>query len=87
MGVAKKLDQQINDYLGQLNPKQKKAVLTVVKTFAEEQLESDLWEDKEFVAEMNKRFEEMESGKVRLHTLEEAETYARQSYKNKKRKK
>ena len=31
------LDKKINSYLGQLNDKQKKAVLGVVKTFAEEQ--------------------------------------------------
>ena len=31
------LDKRINSYLEQLNDKQKKAVLTVVKTFAEEQ--------------------------------------------------
>jgi len=87
MGAATKLDKQINDYLGQLNPKQKKAVLTVVRTFAEKQQESDLWGDKDFVAEMDRRFAEMESGKVKLYTLEEAEAKARQSYRNKKRKK
>ncbi len=31
------IDKQINNYLGRLNPKQKKAVLTVVKTLAEDQ--------------------------------------------------
>jgi len=34
------IDKQINNYLPQLTIKQKKAVLTVVKTFAEEQEES-----------------------------------------------
>lgn len=33
------IDKQINNYLPQLTIKQKKAVLTVVKTFAEEQEE------------------------------------------------
>ena len=37
MGAVKPLDKQINDYLLQLNDKQKRAVLTVVKTFVEEQ--------------------------------------------------
>jgi len=87
MGAATKLDKQINDYLLQLNARQKKAVLTVVKTFAEEPQESDLWEDKDFLAEMDKRFAEMESGKVKLFTLEEAESRARQLHKSRKRKK
>ena len=34
------IDKQINNYLPQLTIKQKKAVLTVVKTFAEEQEDS-----------------------------------------------
>jgi len=34
------IDKQINNYLPQLTIKQKKAVLTVVKTFAEEQEEN-----------------------------------------------
>jgi hypothetical protein len=37
MSVAIAIDQQISHYLGRLNPKQKKAVLTVVKTLAEDQ--------------------------------------------------
>ena len=37
------IDKQINNYLPQLTIKQKKAVLTVVKTFAEEQEESLLF--------------------------------------------
>ena|GEM_PF-2055159 len=34
------IDKQINNYLPQLTIKQKKAVLTVIKTFAEEQEEN-----------------------------------------------
>jgi hypothetical protein len=36
MGTAKKIDQEINQYLMRLTDRQKEAVLTVVKTFAEE---------------------------------------------------
>jgi hypothetical protein len=36
MGQAKSIDDQIIGYLNQLSDKKKKAVLTVVKTFAEE---------------------------------------------------
>lgn len=69
------LDNQINNYLLQLTPKQKKAVLTVVKTFAEEQ-ESFL-KDPEFIQEMDKRIEELESGKVTGRSWEEVKLSAR----------
>lgn len=39
MGAAVAVDEQINRYLGQLNSKQKRAVLTVVKALAEDQRE------------------------------------------------
>jgi hypothetical protein len=49
--------------------------------------DDDLLEDKNFVKEMDRRFNEMESDSVKLYTLDEAETLARQSYKARKRKK
>ena len=73
MSAATKLDKQINDYLLQLNDKQKKAVLTVVKTFAEEQ-GNKLWEDSAFIAELDRRTAEYESGKSKVLTLNELET-------------
>jgi len=84
MSTAKPLEKEINHYLSHLSTEQKKVVLSVVKTFAGEE---PLWDDKKFVTEMNRRFAEMETGKVKLFTLEEAETKARQSYRNKKRRK
>lgn len=50
MSAVKAIDKQINSYLGQLNENQKKAVLTVVKTFADEQSAYDYWEDESFTA-------------------------------------
>ena len=81
------IDKQINTYLGQLSPKDKEAVLGVVKTFMENRHDDDIFEDKNYVAEMDRRFKEMESGKVKLYTLDEVEALARQSYKAGKRKK
>jgi putative addiction module component (TIGR02574 family) len=81
MSAATKL-KQINDYLTQLNDKQITAVLTVVKTFAEEQ-ESDLWEDSAFIAELDRRTAEYESGKAKVLTLDELETRVRKAYKAK----
>lgn len=82
MGAATTIDRQINDYLLQLNLRQKKAVLTVVKTFVEEQ-DYDYWNDTSFVAELDRRTAEYESGNAKLYTLEELETGARKSFKEK----
>jgi hypothetical protein len=80
------IDKQINSYLVRLNAKEKEAVLSVVKTFAENRQEDEPWGDKTFVAEMDRRFNEMENGKVKSYTLDEAETHARRAYKDGKRK-
>lgn len=85
MGAAKQLDKQINQYLPLLNDRQKETVLTVVKSFVEE--EEARWTDKEYQSEMERRFSELERGKVKGITLEDLESRARQSYKNRKRKK
>ena len=82
MSAATKLDKQINDYLIQLNTKQKKAVLTVVRTFAEEQ-DGDVWEDAEVIAELDRRTAGYESGKAKVRTLDEIETRVRKAYKAK----
>jgi hypothetical protein len=84
MEAAKLLDKEITQYLSRLSTEQKEVVLSVVKTFAREEA---WWNDKAYIAEMDKRFGELESGKVKGYTLEEMETGARQAYKNRKRKK
>ncbi len=56
------LDKQINDYLGVLNMRQKKALLTVAKTFAEAQPENDYSD--EFKAELDSRYDEYKNGGV-----------------------
>lgn len=75
MTAANKLDKEIFDYLPLLTEKQKQAVLTVVKTFAEEQ-ESDHWEDKAFIDELDRRAAELQSGKVKALTLTELQESA-----------
>lgn len=87
MSAVTPLDKQISNYLTQLNSRQKKAVLTVVKTFAEEQdHESSRWKDAGFVAEMDRRMTELESGKVKGYSWDEVRQRARNSVKPKKRK-
>jgi putative addiction module component (TIGR02574 family) len=82
MNAATKLDKQINDYLIQLDNKQKKAVLTLVKTFAEEQ-ENEIWEDSPFITELDRRTAEYESGKAKVLTLDELEARVRTVYRSK----
>jgi putative addiction module component (TIGR02574 family) len=85
MSAVTPLDRQISNYLTQLNSRQKKAVLTVVKTFAEEQdQESSPWKDVRFVAEMDRRMAELESGKVKGYTWDEVKQRARNEIKPKK---
>ena len=86
MGTVKSLDKEIFHYLPRLNSRQKETVLTVVKTFAEE-AETDRWKDKAFIAEMDRRFSEMESGKEKTYTLNEVEAEARQFNKKRESKK
>jgi hypothetical protein len=81
MTAATKLDKQINEYLLLLNEKQKRAILSVVKTFAEEQ-DKDLWEDKDFIEKLDKRVEEYESGKVSTLSLAVLEERARKYHKS-----
>ncbi len=56
MAKATSRDKKITDCLTQLTIRQKKTLLTVAKTFAEEQHEDDRWENKFFIAEIDKRF-------------------------------
>ncbi|PZR24970.1 MAG: hypothetical protein DI535_20190 [Citrobacter freundii] len=84
MGLVKAIDKEINHYLEYLNADQKKAVLGVVKSFAKD--EYAWWEDKSFLKELDRRTEELESGKVKGLTLDELEQGARDAYKTRKQK-
>lgn len=56
-------------------------VLSVVKTFA---LQTDVrWNNTQYLAEMDRRFAELENRKVKGLTLDEVELEARASYKQK----
>jgi putative addiction module component (TIGR02574 family) len=85
MGAAKPLDKEITHYLGYLSNEQKKVVLSVVKNFTHQE---EAWkEDKHFIAEMEKRFKDLETGKDKGITMEELKARVRKSYKNRKKKK
>ena len=67
MGALKIIDQEIAQYLPQLNAKQKQAVLGVIKTFAAEQ--EDWWDEigEEQQQAIDKSLEEMKAGKLTPH--------------------
>ncbi|MDR3669009.1 MAG: hypothetical protein P4L35_19440 [Ignavibacteriaceae bacterium] len=83
MKTAVTIDKQINTYLVQLNPKEKRAVLSVVKTFVENRLEDDSVDGKAFFAELDRRTAEYEAGKAKVLTLDQLEARARKSFKAK----
>ncbi len=74
MNAINVVDKQITDYLVQLNLVQKKAVLSILKVLATD--------ESNYEHEMNKRFEELESRKVKGYTWEESVDYAREAYKS-----
>lgn len=82
MGSVNTLDKEINHYLPRLSSRQKQTVLTVVKTFAEEG-EEEIWEDKNFLAKLDSRTSDYESGTIKPISLNELEDSARKSYKAK----
>ena len=82
MATPKTLDKEINHFLPRLSSRQKETVLNVVKTFAEEG-EEDIWDDENFIAELDKRTAEYENGKIKPLKLDELENNARKSYKAK----
>ncbi len=59
MGVAS-IEKQINNYLPQLTVNQKKALLTVAKTFVEDENTNDYSDD--FKKELDNRYEEYMNG-------------------------
>lgn len=80
MAVVNPLDKEINQYLSRLTSRQKRTVLTVVKTFAEEE-DENLWEDKEFVSMLDNRMNEYESGKIKTLSRKQPEAGAKKAYR------
>jgi len=67
MEIAKVLNKEINHYLAHLNTHQKEVVLSVVKTFAQE--ENDWWDHIEDSAKesIEKGLQQAKEGKVIAH--------------------
>lgn len=70
MGLAvKSIETKIMNYLSALNNDEKKAVLTVVETFAKESKQKDFWDElsKEQQAGIDKAIKEANEGKLTSH--------------------
>jgi hypothetical protein len=63
MGEAS-IDIQISQYLSMLTSRQKEAVLSVVKSYIDEDDLVNLWDDTTFLEEINKRAADLKNGAV-----------------------
>lgn len=70
MNASQKIDSEINRYLANLSDSKKKAVLTVVKSFAEQE-EADLWDElpEEVKASVLRGLKESNEGKGTPHHI------------------
>lgn len=83
MLAANNIDKKIATLLPSLSTKQKKAVLSVVKSYVEEDTH---WQDELFVKEMDRRTEEYESGEEKCFTIDETIAKARKAFAAKQKK-
>jgi len=61
--------ERLFEYIRFADDKKVQAIYTMVEDEIIEKL--DLWKDKDFVAELDRRIEELESGKIKGVTMEE----------------
>ncbi len=86
--MSRVLDNKLHAAIGGLTDKQKKAVLGIVNVLTLEQHDlSGHWDDKDFVAEMDDRLREYQSGGAKLISLEEVEKKASKAAQKLKSKK
>ena len=81
MLATNNIDKKIITLLPPLSPKQKKAVLSVVKTFAESHAEG--WDEEEYKLEMDRRCTDYENGTVETFTIEQSISAVKASYSKK----
>lgn len=74
---AANIRQKLFDYICYADDKKLKAIYTMVEGEIREK--ADHWSDKDFLSEIDKRFADLESGKIQGRTWEEVKDTARQS--------
>jgi hypothetical protein len=81
------VEKQIGNYLSLLNNQQKKTVLSVVRTIAEAQQDyGNIWDDKDFVKEMDSRTADYEKGRMKMLQFEDVKKTAIANYKGQRKK-
>lgn len=83
MLATNNIDKKIITLLPALSTQQKKAVLSVVKTFVEAHTEA--WDEDAYTQEMNKRCADYENGTVETFTIQETILAAKSSYSAKQK--
>jgi hypothetical protein len=82
MGTS--VEKQIDNYLSHLSVAQKKVVLTVVKTIALAKHDYDnIWQDKSFKDEIDRRTAEYENGTAKLYKFGDMKKIAIANHKKK----
>ncbi|HTI60622.1 addiction module protein [Mucilaginibacter sp.] len=64
-----KIRERLTEYIRFADDKKVQAIYTMVEDELIEQL--DLWKDKDFIEELDRRIEELESGKIKGSTWEQ----------------
>jgi len=67
--ITAKIRERLTEYIRFADDKKVQAIYTMVENELVERL--DLWKDEDFVKELDRRFEELESGKVKGSTWED----------------
>jgi len=75
------LKQKLHDYIDNAEQKKLKAIYTMVESDIDDTYEK--WNDEAFIKEMDKRINDLETGKVKGYTWEEVQQRTRKILKNK----
>lgn len=83
MNSTSSIDNKIKSYLGLLNEHQKKTLLVVAKTFADESNPEGPIYSNDFIAELDRRTRSLEEGSIKGSSWSEVKRKAHQAVKTK----
>ena len=83
MLATNNIDKKIITLLPSLSPQQKKAILTVVKTFVDERTEA--WDEDAYKEEMERRCADYENGNEKTFTIQETIAAAKMNFSEKQK--
>ena len=82
---AVEIRQQLHDYIENIDTKRLKAIYTVMEPDIKSRVE-DIWEDEEFIDELDKRTKSMLDGSAKTYSWEEVKNSVKDIPSNKKKK-